>query len=488
MAGPRYVVLGLAPVRAPWFGTVAQWANASSLPLEFVKCVSAEELRARLSGGRPLSAVMVDANLPTLDRDLLDAGRQAGCAVVVVEERRPRRDWGALGAHAVLAGELEPAALLDVLRAHATMVSSAELADPAGTAELAGAAGPARGGNGTRPAGTVVALCGSGGTGSSTLAMALAQGLAAHGAAGHVGGHGLAGSGRPPVLLADLARRADLAVLHDARDIVPGVQELVEAHRNRHLTPEEVTSLTFDVAERGYHLLLGLRQASAWASLRPRAFEAAFASLGRAYGTVVCDVEADFEGERDGGSLDVEERNLMARTAVARADVVLAVGMGGVKGLHALVRVAGELATAGVPGPRVVPVVNRSPRGRRPRAELARAWGQLVEAGGGGSRAGGVADRGSGGSGAGRRAGGSSPAGGGDGGGSPASPIFLPERRLDELGGHAARLPSALVDPLVAAVAAVLDRCGPRSAVAPGPRAVVPGSLGHWPDEEAALD
>ncbi|MGH9075782.1 MAG: hypothetical protein ACRDZQ_16940, partial [Acidimicrobiales bacterium] len=72
----------------------------------------------------------------------------------------------------------------------------------------------------------------------------------------------------------------------------------------------------------------------------------------------------------------------------------------------------------------------------------------------------------------------------------PPSPVFLAERRLDELAGHASRLPVQLTDPLVGAVAAVLARSGRRSAAAPGLRPVLPGSLGHFGDggdEEAAL-
>ncbi|MGH9074872.1 MAG: hypothetical protein ACRDZQ_12265, partial [Acidimicrobiales bacterium] len=383
MAGSRYVVLGLAPVRAAWFRTVGQWANASSLPLEFVKCVSAEELRARLASGRPWSGVLVDANLPALDRDLIDAGRQAGCAVLVVEDRRSRRNWAALGAQAVLAGTFGPSDLLDVLRQHAALVPGGELSDPVEPADLMSGDGEARG-RGGQGAAVVVAVCGSGGVGGSTVAMALSQGLAGtRGGAAAVlaaGGFGSAAPPGPPgrVLLADLARRADLAVLHDARDVVPGVQELVEAHRNGRLPPEEVQSLAFDVAERGYHLLLGLRRASAWSSLRPRAFQAAFASLRAAYGVVVCDIEADLEGEREGGSADVEERNVMGRTVAAQADAVLAVGTPGVKGGHALIRLLGDLAGAGVPPERVVPVCNRAPRSRRARAELAGALGQLA--------------------------------------------------------------------------------------------------------------
>ena len=49
MAGERYVVLGLAPARSAWFRSVGLWANSGALPAEFLKCMSAEEMRARLA-------------------------------------------------------------------------------------------------------------------------------------------------------------------------------------------------------------------------------------------------------------------------------------------------------------------------------------------------------------------------------------------------------------------------------------------------------
>ncbi|HEX7168895.1 MAG TPA: hypothetical protein VF230_18095, partial [Acidimicrobiales bacterium] len=79
MSDGRYVVLGLALARSPWFRAVAQWANAASIPVEFVKCMSPVELRAHLASGRAFSALLVDGALPTLDRDLVDAAAEAGC-------------------------------------------------------------------------------------------------------------------------------------------------------------------------------------------------------------------------------------------------------------------------------------------------------------------------------------------------------------------------------------------------------------------------
>lgn len=435
MSSERFVVLGLAQARSSWFRSVAQWANSGTIPAEFVKCVSGEEMRARLASGRPYSVVMVDAALPALDRDLVDAVRAAGCAVIAVDDRRGARDWEALGVVAVLPDFFDPKALLEALRAHAVMIGRGDNLPGPDAPEVEGAW-----------RGRVAAVCGSGGTGASTVAVALAQGLADDPRHGH------------SVLLADLALHAEQAMLHDARDIVPGVQELVEAHRARRVPAQEIRTFAFDVQERGYQLLLGLRQARAWAAIRPRAFEAAFESLRAAYRVVVCDTDADLEGDEEGGSIEVEERHVMSRTSTLRADVVFAVGLPGMKGIHSLVRVLNELRTIGVAPGAVVPVVNRAPKGGRARSEMTATVSALSLAGGS----------------------------------SFAPPVFLPERRVEEPMHDGLRLPSALAAPLAGAFAAMLRRGGSAAGTAEDgqPQRVRPGSLGSWSGgeaEEAAL-
>lgn len=359
MAGERYVLLGLAPARSSWFRVVAQWANSGTIPAEFVKCLSVEELRARLASGRPFSAALLDSGLAGLDRDLVDTARRTGCAVMAVADHRAQNrnhaDWGLLGVAEVLPEYFDPKALLAALGAHAVMISRADAlpGDPMGAD---GGAEPA-----PSSRGLVAMVCGPGGTGASTAAIALAQGLAVD-------------PRHEPVLLADLALRAEQAMLHDARDIMPGVQELVEAHRTRRPPPGDVRALAFEVDERGYDLLLGLRRAQAWSSIRTRAFEAAFASLRGAYRVVVADADADLEGEESGGSYEVEERHVMARTAASQADVVFAVGMAGMKGLHSLVRVLNDLRSFGVAPERVVPVVNRASKNPAPGLRSPPPW------------------------------------------------------------------------------------------------------------------
>ena len=408
----RYVLLGLAPARAEWFRAVSHWCNGASVPAEFVKCVSPEQVRALLASGRAFSAAVLDAGAPGLDRDLLDAAARAGVPVLLVGSSALSSD-----AAATLPQGFGPDHLLDALAA---------VARPVGPVD-AGVLDRADGTPASPWRGRVIAVCGPGGTGVSTACIALAQGL----------------SGR--VLLADLRLHAEQAMLHDARDVVPGVQELVEAHRARRPAPDEVARLAYRVEERGYDLLLGLRRSRMWPALRPRAFEAGFDALRAGWQTVVCDVDVEVEGERECGSADVEERNVMARTVFAAADLVFVVGVPGMKGLSSLVRVVNELVHFGVGAKRIVPVVNRAPRSPRARAELARALAGLV----------------------------ASPL---------AAPVFLPDRRVDELLRDGGRLPPVLTGPLASAADGVTARPVRRGAstVAVEPERIVPGSLGTW--------
>ena len=422
MTASRFVVLGVAPARAPWFRAVGQWAHAASLPLDFLKCVSPEEVRARLASGQPFSALLADAGVPTMDRDLVAAAARAECAVVIVEDQRVRRDWLALGAVATLPPEFGRDQLLGVLTQHAVSVTFVDDELPSTPVADVLPSNPA----------LVVAVTGAGGTGTSTCAIALAQALA--------------DQRRRRVLLADFCLRAEQAMLHDVRDVTPGIQELVEAHRLGIPSTAEVRDLAFHVVERRYDLLLGLRRARLWSTLRPRAIEAAVVSLGAAYDAVVIDTDGDLEGENDGGSLDVEERNGLSRAAVQRADVVVAAGNSSMKGLHGLGVLAGAIGAA-APHTPVLAVANRAARSPRGRAEFTRALHHLVQ------------------------------------GSNPDialfGPIFLPERKVDLLLRDGARLPAALTQPLGGAVAAlVAERRG--AAHRSRPERLRPGTIGSW--------
>jgi MinD-like ATPase involved in chromosome partitioning or flagellar assembly len=404
MSTERFVVVGLARVRSPWFGDVAHWANTSQIPVEFLKCVSVAEVRARLAAGRPISALLIDGGATGLDRDLIDAATARSTAVVVVTDPRIDRDWTSLGANAVLPDAFDAPTLLACLAAHAQAIRSATDALPADLA-----ADDA----GSRWRGRLVAVTGGGGAGTSTVAMALAQGLAR--LPGNTGS----------VVLADLAGCGDLAMYHDVRDVMPGLQELVEAHRSTTPSRAVVRRLLFDIDERGYSLLLGLRRSRDWTALRPRALDAAVESLRASFRAVVADVRPEFDGEAETGSVDLEERNGPSRVAVVGADAVVVCGDASLKGIHALIRTERDVLGVGVDAGRVLRVVTRASRSPRQRAELARSIEAL-------------------------RSGDSTPR---------LSTVFLPERRgLDLVHSVAGPLPRQLVDPVTRAASELLSR------------------------------
>ena len=115
-----------------------------------------------------------------------------------VRANHNQADWGQLGVAEVLPEYFDPKALLAALGAHTAMISRADAlpGDPMG---IDGGGEPA-----PSSQALVAMVCGPGGTGASTAAIALAQGLAAD--PRHPG----------PVLLADLALHAEQAMLHAA--------------------------------------------------------------------------------------------------------------------------------------------------------------------------------------------------------------------------------------------------------------------------------
>lgn len=430
--GERYVVLGLAHVRSPWATEVTRWSTAGSLPIELIKCLGVDELRARLAAGRPYSAALLDARVTAVDRDLLATLEEADVPAIVVGTVGEARDWTTLGAVANLAPDLDRAALLDALVEHARLVDTVPVEPTVGP--VPDPAVPSW-------RGRLVAVTGRPGTGRSTVSTAIAQRLA----------HDPRFAG--DVVLADLCHRAHQALLHDARDVVPGIQELIEAHRTGAPSFEQIRNLCFDVPSRRYRLLLGLRRPRDWVSLRPRALAAALDGLRRSTRLVVADVDDDLDGEAETGSFDLEDRNCMARTVVGGADLVVVVATPTVTGLHGLVGLLEDLRRFGVAGDRTLVVLNRSPRNVRARAELTRTVADLT----------GARDR-------------------------PdphLGPVHVPERRnVEPIHRDLARLPGAIADPVGLAVLDALDRLDSRDdpVEIEAPVPIRPGELGHWQD------
>lgn len=424
----QYVLVGVARARERWSSDLARWATSGAAPIEFVKCLTADEANAVLGTGRRASALLLDARGPGIDRDLIATAADLGTPTIVVSDRSVHRDWDALGCAAVVDHELDPATLLEVLARHTVPV------DRSRRPGRSAIGGPPQGRRGR-----VLAVVGPGGTGASTAAMALAQGLADH--SDH------------SVVLVDGARRGDVAMYHHIGDVIPGLPELVEAHRSDRLDPEAVRRLTFDVPGRGYSVLLGRRRVAEWVTLRRRSVDASIEALTRSFDTVVVDLDADLDGQADTGSPDVDDRHAVALSTLELADAVLVVGRHGLHGLHAVAGLIDELVDSGVPDHRIVPVFMAAPRSPAARAAATAALVRLVD---------------------------SAPDASGtdDGPSTLHPPLHLRRiRGLDDLHDRVARLPLALSQPLERAVTRILLRAGGRPLHGRADQRVLPGEL-----------
>lgn len=408
----RHVVLGLARSRTPWFGELARWAATAVAPIEFVKTLTSEEARAVLGAGRPVSIVLVDAELPRLDRTVVSTASELDVPTVLVG-RHGSRDWQSLGCTARLDPDFERDELVELLDRIARRVPS----EPGRTSRRVDL--------GTTPdPGRLIGVAGCGGSGSTTLAMALAQAFA--------------DDGRDTVLV-DGCRRADLAMYHDVGDVIPGLPELVALHRGDDADPEEIRALEFD-SGRGYRLILGLRRPGDWAGMRAASVTAAIDGLRRTHDVVVLDVDTDLDTEADTGSTDVEDRHAVALAVARHADVVVAVGTTDLRGTLGLTHLAHDLTRAGTDPTRIVSVVNRAPRSTLSRTRTARAIRSL------------------------------------DGSDTASVAFVRAHRGLDAIHGSVDRLPRSMGGPVLAAVTDAFDR--PREQKPVTPRRVRIGELG----------
>jgi hypothetical protein len=423
----QYVLVGVSRSRERWASDLARWSTSGAAPIEFVQCLTAEEALVVLGAGRRVSALVISARGPGVDRDLVATAAAAGTPTIVVSDGTVHRDWDALGVALVAEHHGNPKALIEMLSA---------VASPVDRSRRPGRARLSTGPSARR--GHLIAVLGSGGTGCSSVAMAAAQGLGATVGTSH------------GVVLVDGAGRGDLAMYHHLGDVVPGLPELVEAHRRDRLDPDRVRELAFDVASRGYSVLLGRRRTADWVTLRRRSVDAALDALRRSYEHVVVDVDADLDGHHDTGSADVEDRHAVSLAAVATADLVIVVGRADLHGIHALARLVGEVLDVGVPAPRVVPVVVGAPRHPAARAGIGADLAQLT-----GARD--TADR------------------------TTHPPVHLRRvRNLDDVHDRVAPLPATLCRPVSRLLPRLLAEVGPRPDRA-ADAAIRPGELGMLP-------
>lgn len=412
----RYVVIGVTSTRNAWFSDVTRWTTSGVIAAEYSQAISIDEVRAVLGSGRKVSAVLAGATTHGLDRDFIALTSTLGVAVIIVAGSSDRRDWDSLGVAATLTEGFTPDELRDLLDRHAEPIEPNSRRSSAVSASI----------DPQETLAPLVAVTGAGGSGVSTMAMALATGLGAR-----------TDADDEPIstALADLTRTGDLAMYHDVGDVIPGLPELVEAHRGDTPDPSAVRELLFDIPDRPYDLLLGQRRSRDSAAMAPLSTAAAIDGLRRSYATVVVDVDPTIDGEAETGSVEIEHFNSAQRHALAVASVVVVVSSPGMRGVRRLANLLSALDRFRIPAARVLPIWNHAPRRPPSRASLTRFTAEINPM---------------------------------DEAVHP--PLFIKHVRLLEDVHHSVgRLPVALVESPTRAVLRILEEHGLRGAMAPQP-------------------
>ncbi len=356
MRAANFSVVAVAPPRTEWITRLAAWSNEGTVGVEVVRCVSIEELRARLDSMQRFSAAIVDESMIGLDRDLLMTARETGCASIVVTRGIRRRDWETLGASGTINDSFGTEDLLHTLRSWAEPTDRQDLHRRAEPQSIDGVELPA-----ARLA-PLVAVVGAGGTGTSTAAIALAQAFSATLA----------------VTLVDASLDGSLALMLGTNELVPALQQLVEAHRLATPPPEELGCFLHTCPNHQFSLVPALRRHRDWTSLGTHAVGSSITSLRRTCQLLIADIDPDFEGEAETGSFDIGDRNALSRTIVGSADAVLVTGRPDLVGVSRLVRIISDLIELGIETDRLQIVMLRSGRSALGSGETRRGIDQLL--------------------------------------------------------------------------------------------------------------
>jgi MinD-like ATPase involved in chromosome partitioning or flagellar assembly len=328
------VVAGLPHPRAAWPAELSRWATSGTASVEFITCLTANEVRALIASGRHVDAVLLDGASAQVDADLVAVVESSGCTPVGIQAESTPIDWEGLGVRALLAGTFTWPELSDLLAANCAPPRPGE----GSRVQIEGAA---------PPGGFLVGVCGAGGTGASTIAMALAQAAA--------------GRDGPATLLADGARRADQALYNDTGDVVPGLPELLDRVRAGNADPDEIDDSVFRTT-RGYDLLLGQRSAGDWVLLDRSSVAGVLEATLRRWQLVVVDHDGDLEDAEWTRSESIGARNAVSLELAHTADLWVVVAGPGTKGVASAARSVDEAVRAGVDQERIQVVFNRISR------------------------------------------------------------------------------------------------------------------------------
>lgn len=331
---------------ASWEGPALAHLDSTIGVVVLRRCMDADDLVAAAASGQA-DAALVDLTAPGFDPLAVESVHRHGVRVVAVlpagNESDGRERARLLGVDD-LVPESDPAGMVSAVRrgdgpdgTRMRAEAASLLWDPDGVAGVLDEEEPA-----PAVAGRVVAVWGpAGAPGRTTLAVGIADALAARGA---------------PCLLVDADPYGGAVAQHlGILDEVSGLLQVARLAASGQL-PQQIVGAARTVAP-NLAVLTGLPRADRWPEVRPAHVEEAL-QLARARGHVVVDVGFSIEEDQAGEFGTRPGRNSTTLAALGAADEIIVVGAADPVGLARLARALVELGTLELGAP-VRVVVNR---------------------------------------------------------------------------------------------------------------------------------
>lgn len=340
---------------APWEAALVRGLQRRELGVEVTRrCVDHGELLGVALRDRP-RAVVLAAELPWLDRELVGTLHDAGVAVVAVESVTALRPLDRIGVTHRLAAPTSPDELARLLHGLGGDKRDVDAGPVRHVPEPLGSRGET---------GRLIAVWGGpGAPGRTTVAVQLAL---------------------------DAARAGEAALLVDGDAWAPvvaqllGLREAPAATNAERLArdgwPQPLVSCLHDGPD-GLHVLPGLPRADLWPEVRERSWREVLGAARATAAFTVVDTAAPIEEDEELAFDRVPyRRNVMTRVALGEADLIVMVVQGDPIGLRHAIFAHHQLRES-LPhaAERVEVVVNRAPGSARRLQDISREVEQLTE-------------------------------------------------------------------------------------------------------------
>ena len=341
----KSLLVALVKESHQWVRDLNRWSNGSVIHFEFMVLLSMQELDIICQNHKGPVTVLVDASNTNAVEHLNTNGPCKKIRTIVVQSSKGSSQHFFAGIDTITY-PFTPEEISETLTWPSTQaLKITETHPPRESADFESIPQYVETESNPSAKAKVIGVLGVGGSGSSTLAMSIAQVLAE----------------TSKVVLVDFCCDADLSMYHDIDRSLPSLTELITAARQSSMTVRQLRTFCIPVIGRNYFLLPGAKRQDETLLWRSRALEDILAILQTEFEFVVCDLDGSFRSSQVIQAASAEATTLASEVVVAHADAIVITMSNDLRGIHGGLRIFHRLLGDGRALSSLALCVNRVP-------------------------------------------------------------------------------------------------------------------------------